>query len=49
MIENSEKSYVTLDARYYLIPFGGEGLESIRGRPMKDFNGLFISLAIGIR
>ncbi|MFM8473296.1 MAG: hypothetical protein ACKOBV_07240, partial [Candidatus Kapaibacterium sp.] len=49
MIENTEKSFVTLDARYYVIPFGGEGLESIRGKPMKDFNGVFISLALGFR
>jgi hypothetical protein len=49
IIESSEKSYATIDARYYIIPFGGEGLESVRGKPMKDFNGLFVSVAIGIR
>lgn len=49
LIESTESNYVSLDARYYLIPFGGEGLESIRGKPMKDFNGFFLTLAIGIR
>ena len=48
-MENTETSYVTLDARYYVLPFGGAGIESIRGKPMKDFNGVFLSLAIGFR
>jgi len=32
--------------RYYYIPFGGNGLESINDLPMKDFGGLFIALGI---
>ena len=32
--------------RYYYIPFGGNGIESINDLPMKDFGGLFIALGI---
>jgi hypothetical protein len=33
--------------KYYYIPFGGDGLESIKGLPIKDFGGLVLSLSIG--
>lgn len=33
--------------KYYYIPFGGNGLESIKGLPIKDFGGLVLSLSIG--
>jgi hypothetical protein len=32
--------------RYYYVPFGGNGIESIRDLPMTDFGGLFIALGI---
>jgi hypothetical protein len=32
--------------RYYYIPFGGNGIDSIKDLPMKDFGGLFIALGI---
>lgn len=32
--------------RYYVIPFGGSGLESIKDLPITDFGGLFIALGI---
>jgi hypothetical protein len=32
--------------RYYYIPFGENGIESIKDLPMKDFGGLFIALGI---
>ncbi len=46
-VRSSEKNYISVDARYYIIPFGGDGIESIKGKPMKDFNGLFLSLSLG--
>lgn len=36
-----------IDLRYYYIPFGGNGLESIIGLPIYDFGGLFISFHVG--
>jgi len=32
--------------RYYFIPYGGAGLESIKDLPISDFGGLFIALGI---
>ncbi|TAL70041.1 MAG: hypothetical protein EPN82_05365 [Bacteroidetes bacterium] len=45
----SGTSLLTINARYYYIPFGGNGLESIRNSPIKDFGGLFLSLSFGAR
>jgi len=42
-------SLLSINARYYYIPFGGNGLESIRDYPIKDFGGLFLSLSFGTR
>lgn len=36
-----------LSLRYYVIPYGTPGIESLRDLPMTDFNGLFITLSIG--
>jgi hypothetical protein len=33
--------------RYYYIPFGVNGLESIRGLPITDFGGPFLTLSVG--
>jgi hypothetical protein len=41
------KSQTGVSARYYYIPFGGEGLESIKGSPIKDFGGLQLSVSVG--
>ncbi len=41
-------SYFGVSARYYYIPFGGSGLESIRGLPIKNFGGFFLGLNFGI-
>ncbi|KXB98191.1 MAG: hypothetical protein AA908_01965 [Chlorobi bacterium NICIL-2] len=38
---------LALHVRYYYIPFGGDGLESIRGRPITVFGGLFLALSVG--
>lgn len=46
---STEKSLMGIDARYYYIPFGGEGIESIVALPIKDFGGLFLSLSIGVK
>lgn len=40
-------SLVGVQLRYYVIPFGGDGLESMKSSPIKDFGGIFISLSVG--
>jgi hypothetical protein len=45
---NSPKSLMGVNIRYYFIPFGGNGLESIRDLPISDFGGLFLTLSVGI-
>ncbi|HYF01772.1 MAG TPA: hypothetical protein VEC36_00225 [Patescibacteria group bacterium] len=42
------KSTTSVSARYYFIPFGGEGLESIKGSPINDFGGLQLSVSVGL-
>ena len=41
------KTILGIDLRYYYIPYGGNGLESIEGMPIYDFGGLFLSLNFG--
>ncbi|PKL86939.1 MAG: hypothetical protein CVV22_02285 [Ignavibacteriae bacterium HGW-Ignavibacteriae-1] len=41
------ESLFGVNVKYYYVPFGDEGLESIAGLPIKNFGGLFISLTIG--
>ncbi|MGA2298439.1 MAG: hypothetical protein ABSG15_12910 [FCB group bacterium] len=43
------KSLMDVYLRYYYIPFGGNGLESISGLPIKDFGGIFLSLTYGTK
>jgi hypothetical protein len=43
------KQNTSINVRYYYIPFGGDGLESVYMLPIQNFGGLFISLAIGVR
>lgn len=45
----TDKSYIGISARQYWIPFGGNGLESIKDKPIKDFGGLFLGLNFGIK
>lgn len=47
-IPTTNNSYLGISIRYYWIPFGGNGLESIKDFPIKDFGGLFLGLNIGI-
>lgn len=44
---NMAKSLFGVNIKYYYVPFGEEGLESVAGLPIKNFGGLFISLTIG--
>lgn len=44
----SQKSQSGVNIRYYYIPFGGDGLESIQGKPIHNFGGIFLSLIFGI-
>jgi hypothetical protein len=43
----TEGTVIGVTARYYTIPFGGEGLESIRDLPITNFGGIFLSLSVG--
>lgn len=43
----TEGSVMGVQMRYYLIPFGGGGLESVRGLPIENFGGVVLSLSIG--
>lgn len=40
------QSFLSIGLRYYTIPFGGAGLESIRGRPIRNFGGVVLSLRL---
>ncbi len=40
----SSDSRAQFSVRYYYIPFGGQGLESVAGIPITNFGGLFFSL-----
>ncbi|MCX6154638.1 MAG: hypothetical protein NT007_10800 [Candidatus Kapabacteria bacterium] len=42
-------SFLGLNIRYYYIPFGGNGIESVIDHPIKDFGGIFLSLKLGTR
>lgn len=44
----TSKSRSGVNIRYYYIPFGGDGLESIEGKPIHNFGGIFLSLIFGI-
>jgi hypothetical protein len=43
----SSGSVMAVQIRYFHIPFGGDGLESIRGNPITNFGGVFLSLTVG--
>lgn len=44
----SGKNSMGVNVRYYFIPFGGDGLESISGLPITDFGGLFLTISVGL-
>ena len=41
------KSLITLNFKYYIIPFGGDGLLSVKNNPITDFGGFFIGITFG--
>ncbi len=43
------KSLVSLNFRYYLVPFGGDGLYSVRNSAITDFGGFYIGVAFGTK
>ena len=45
-IGNQARSMLSIQGRYYYIPFGDKGLESIKDIPIRDFGGFFISLQL---
>ncbi len=45
---DSQKNITGAHIRYYFIPFGGDGLESVQGFPINNFGGIFLSLSVGI-
>ncbi|MDX9790738.1 MAG: hypothetical protein RBT61_07920 [Candidatus Kapabacteria bacterium] len=44
---NLNNSILGVHIKYYYVPFGGEGLESIQGLPMSNLGGIFLNLTIG--
>lgn len=46
---SNNKTLVSANIRYYFIPFGGKGLESIKDLPITQFGGIFLSLSIGTK
>ncbi len=48
-INTSKSTMTAVNIRYYYIPFGGDGLESIKDIPIKNFGGVFLSLSIGMK
>ena len=42
----SETGQVEVSVRYYYIPFGGDGIESIKGNPIMDFGGIYLNLTL---
>lgn len=44
---NINNSILGVNIKYYYVPFGGNGIESIIGLPMKNLGGVFLSLTIG--
>jgi len=40
-------SLIGVQLRYFTIPFGDGGLESMRGSPISNFGGIFLSLTVG--
>ncbi len=40
-------SVIAVNVRYYTIPYGEPGLESLAGLPITNFGGIFLSLSVG--
>ena len=44
----AEGNIIGVSMRYYTIPYGGDGLESLRGSPITDFGGVLLTLSLGM-
>lgn len=44
-----ENTLMGFSIKYYYIPFGGKGLESVKELPITNFGGLFLSLSVGVK
>jgi len=44
---NINNSILGVNIKYYYIPFGGAGIESVKGLPMTNMGGVFLTLTIG--
>ena len=40
-------SFISVKIRYMYTPFGGDGLESVKGSPINNFGRFYLSLALG--
>ena len=48
-VGSGERAFMSINMRYYFIPFGKYGLESVKESPITDFGGLFLSLSLGAK
>ncbi len=46
---SGSNTLLSANIRYYYIPFGGNGLESIKGLPITNFGGIFLSFSVGAK
>ncbi len=44
---NINNAIFGVNIKYYYVPYGGEGIESVAGLPMTNLGGIFLSLTIG--
>ena len=48
-LSGTGKSVMSVNIKYYYIPFGGDGLESIKKLPLENFGGIFLTLSVGMK
>ena len=48
-VGSGDNAFMSINMRYYYIPFGKNGLESVKDSPITDFGGLFLSLSLGAK
>jgi hypothetical protein len=44
---NINNAILGVNIKYYYVPYGGEGIESVRGLPMTNLGGVFLTLTVG--
>lgn len=47
LVSLTKSTFINVDVKYYYIPFGSPGLESVAGKPMTEFGGLCLSASFG--